>query len=160
MRTFYSLKVLIDEVQEDFIKPGLGEDLLQYFIEGDMAADEEKAILKQLKKAAAYKTIKKCAEHYNVRFDPNGFTVIAGGDSENSETSGRTQVDLTNFELKINACERDAGTYLAKAKKAMFDYRTAGGSVAFNLSYDAGPMVDYEEPTRDRKNDERKGFRF
>lgn len=160
LRTYYSLKNLIDEVQEDFLKPGIGEDLLQYFVEADMAADEERSILKMLKKAAAYKTIKKSTEHYNVRFDSNGFTVIASGDNENSETSGRTQADIPNFELKINACERDAGTYLAKAKKAMYDYYSGGGGAAFNLSYEAGPMMDYEEPARDRKNDERKGFRF
>lgn len=161
MRTFYSLKILIDEVQEDFIKPGVGEDLLQFFVEAENLSEEEKAILKQLKKAVAYKTIKKATEHYSVRFDSNGFTVLASGDSENGETAGRSQTDHALFEHKIAACERDAGTYLVKAKRAMYEYYTAGGSAAFNLSYEAGPMVDYTDPAdRTRGNENRKGFRF
>lgn len=161
MRTYYSLKILIDEVQEDFIKPGIGIELLQFFVANEGLLDDEKDILKQLKKAVAYKTIKKAAEHYNVRFDSNGFTVLAIGDSENGETAGRTTADIPLFEQKINACERDAGTYLVKAKRAMNDYRAAGGSGPFNLAFDAGPMVDYVDPAdRTRGNENRKGFRF
>lgn len=159
MRTFYSLKILIDEVQEDFIKPAIGEDLMQFFVEGE-TNDNEKEILKLLKKAIAYKTIKKAAEHYTVRFDSNGFTILGSGDQENGETAGREQASLPLFEQKINACERDAGTYLVKAQKAMAEYRPDSNNAAFTDAYDGGPMLDYEEPTRDRKNDTRKNFRF
>jgi len=153
---------LIEEVQEDFIKPDLGKDLLQFFVEAENLNDDEAAMLKLLKKATTYKTIKKAAEHYTVRFDHAGFTIVANGDSENSNTAGRSQADIPLFEQKINACERDAGTYMVKAKRAMYEYYSGGGGTpAFNLSYEAGPMVNYVDPaTRTRGNENRKGFRF
>lgn len=161
MRTFYALKVLLDEVQEDFIKPAIGEDLLAYFIEADALDDDEKKFLKLLKKASAYMVIKKACQHYSVRFDGNGFTVLSG-DSENPETAGRTASDITMFELKMESCEQDALTYMTKAKKALATFRPGSGNEAFNLAFDEGPLVDYDLTitTKDRGNDVRKGFRF
>lgn len=161
MCTFYSLRVLVEEVQEDFIKPAIGEDLLEYFVEEASLDDDEKKVLKLLKKAMAYLTIKKAAQHYSVRFDGNGFTITTG-DVENGETAGRNQADLPIFEMKIKACEADAQTYLVKAKKELAALRANSASEAFVLAYDAGPMADFDSTAaeRDRKNDVRKGFRF
>lgn len=161
MRTFYSLKVLLDEVQEDFLKPAIGEDLLDYFIQASGLDDDEKKFLKLLKKAAAYMVIKKACQHYSVRFDANGFTVLSG-DSENPETAGRTAADVSIFELKMESCEQDALTYMTKAKKALATFRTGSGNDAFNQAFDEGPLVDYDltATTKDRGNDVRKGFRF
>jgi hypothetical protein len=166
MRTFYSIKALLDEVQEDLLKPAIGEDLVAYFVEAENLTDDEKKILKLLKKATAYYTIKKACEHYSVRFDAQGFTIMsAGGDSENKDTAGRS--DTTNafhgglFDLKMQACDKDGQTYLAKAKKAMVAFREISGSVVFNDAFDEGPLVDYEDPAdRTRGNENRKGFRF
>jgi hypothetical protein len=161
MRTFYSLKVLLDEVQEDFIKPAIGEDLLTYFIELDAPDDDEKKFIKLLKKAAAYLVIKKACQHYSVRFDSNGFTILSG-DSENPQSAGRTQADTTLFEMKMNSCESDAQTYLAKAKKALATFRVDSANTDFNDAYDDGPLVNYDLTVtkKDRGNDTRKIFRF
>lgn len=161
MRTFYALKVLLDEVQEDFIKPAIGNSLLQYFVENVGLDDDEKVFLKLLKKATAYLVIKKACQHYSVRFDGNGFTVLSG-DSENPETAGRTTADINLFELKMKSCEADALTYMAKAKKAMAAFRPGSGNEAFNQAFDAGPLVNYDLTitTKQRGNDKRKGFRF
>lgn len=162
LRTYYSLKNLIDEVQEDFLKPAIGEDLLAFFISAEALTDDEKKLLKLLKKATAYKTIKKAAEHYSVRFDSSGFSVISqGADPENSDIAGRTEATLALFENKVAASERDAGTYLSKAKKAMVEYHDAGGSGAFNLAFETGPLVTWTDPAeRTRGNEKRKNFRF
>lgn len=165
LRTYYSLKALIDEVQEDFLKPAIGKTLLQYFIAAEGLTEDEVSLLKLLKKATVYKTIKKAAQHYSVRFDANGFTILsATGDQENSDNAGRS--DTTNafnsglLDLKISSCEIDGDTYLAKAKKALVDFRDAGVD-AFNQAFDTGPLVDYTDPAdRTRGNDTRKGFRF
>lgn len=162
LRTYYSLKILIDEVQEDFLKPAIGEDLLAYFIAAENFTDNEKKFLKLLKKATAYKTIKKATEHYSVRFDASGFSVLSqGGDPENSETAGRSEADLALFENKISASERDAGTYLTKAKKDLYNFRQTAAVDAFNQAFDTGPLVDWTDPAdRTRGNENRKGFRF
>lgn len=161
MRSFYSLKVLLDEVQEDFLKPAIGEDLLQYFVAAEGLDDDEKGFIKLLKKAAAYMVIKKACQHYSVRFDGNGFTVLSG-DMENTETAGRTAADISLFEMKMNGCEADAQTYLAKAKKALATFRPGSGNDAFNQAFDTGPLVNYDLTitTKDRGNDVRKIFRF
>lgn len=160
MRTYYSLKNMIDEVQEDFLKTSIGKELLEFFISEDLN-DDEKPILKLLKKSTAYKTIKKATEHYAVRFDSNGFTIIGSGDNENGETSGRENASLPLFEQKIKACEQDAGTYLVKAQRAMAAYRVISGNAAFNTAYDDGPMATYIDPAeRTRGNENRKNFRF
>lgn len=161
MRTFYSLKVLLDEVQEDFIKPAIGEELLDFFVQAEGLNDDEKKFLKLLKKAAAYMVIKKACQHYSVRFDSNGFTLLSG-DNENAETAGRVASDLTMFELKMKSCEADAQTYLSRAKKAMATYRPGSGTAAFNQAFDEGPLVDLDLTitTKQRGNDLRKGFRF
>lgn len=161
LRTFYSLKVLLDEVQDDFIAPAIGDDLLQYFVEAEGLDNDTKKFHKQLKKAAAYMVIKKACQHYSVRFDSNGFTVTSG-DSENPETSGRTEADVILFELKMKSCENDALTYMAKVKKAMATYKANGGGEAFNQAYDAGPMANYDltATIKDRGNDRRKIFKM
>lgn len=161
MRTFYALKVLLDEVQEDFLKPAIGEDLLDYFIAAEGLDDDEKKFLKLLKKAAAYMVIRKACQHYSVRFDGNGFTILSG-DAENPDTAGRTNSDIPLFELKMKSCEQDALTYLSKAKTALATFRPGSGNTAFNLAFDEGPLVDMDLTitTKQRGNDERKGFRF
>jgi hypothetical protein len=161
LRSYYSLKILIDEVQEDFLSPALGAGLLAYFIAAENLTENEKKLLKLLKKATAYKTIKKATEHYSVRFDAHGFTILGSGNNENTETAGRTDADLALFENMITASERDAGTYITKAKKQIYEFRQISDIDAFNQAFDAGPLVDWTDPAdRTRGNENRKGFRF
>jgi hypothetical protein len=161
MRSFYSLKVLLDEVQEDFLKPAIGKDLLAYFVEADQLDDDEKKFLKLLKKAMAYLTIRKACQHYSVRFDGNGFTIVTG-DAQNPETAGRTDTSTVLLDLKMKSCEADAQTYLSKAKTALATFRVGSGNDGFNQAFDAGPLVNFDltATTIDRGNDRRKGFRF
>lgn len=166
MRTYYSLRQLIDELQTDYVSPSIGKDLMQYFVAAENLEDAEKAILKLLKKSVAYHTIRKAIQHYSVRFDANGFTVLsAGGDQENAASVGRSDTTNTSHQgllnLKFDSCKKDGNTYMLKAMRAMVAYREAGGIAAFNDAFDQGPLVDFEDPDdRDKGNATRKGFRF
>lgn len=158
LRTFYSLKALIDEVQDDLVKPAIGADLFQWLMDITDPADDQKNILKLLKKAIAYMTIKKACQHYSVRFDANGFTVLFAGDGENGENAGRTESNIPMFEMKMKACERDAQAYLQKAKMALLALRTDSTNDDLNTAYDSGPLQSYTGGnTRDRQNSTRKG---
>jgi hypothetical protein len=160
MRTFYSLKVLMDEVQEYFIGPAIGAELLAHYVGAENLDGDEKAILKLLKKATAYMVINKACQHYSVRFDANGFSILSG-DQDNSETSGRAEADLNRFELTMQSCEKDAQAFLARAKKVMVDFRSATDNAPFIAAFDEGPLVDYVDPAdKTRGNDSRKSFRF
>lgn len=156
MRTFYSLKVLLDEVQEDYLKPAIGEDLLDYFISTDISDADEKALLKLMKKAAAYLTIYKAVQHYSVRFDANGFTIVsAGGDAENSGTSGRAATDLTRLNMLMQSCKNDGTQYITKLRKKLYDYRNNGGThTDFDTAFDAGPLADYTDPSSQTSGNE------
>jgi hypothetical protein len=140
--------------------------LLQFFVEAENLDDDTKAILKLLKKAVAYLTIKKAIQHYSVRFDAAGFTILsAAGDPQNAETSGRS--DSFNafhgglLDLKLDSSEKDGRAFFIKAKRSMAAYRDNSGSEAFNQAYDSGPLVNYTDPNdRTRGNENRKGFRF
>lgn len=163
LRTFYSLKGLIDEVQEELIEPAIGEELLAYFIALEDPTDDEKKILKLLKKSTAYMVIKKACEHYTVRFDSNGVTILGGGDSENPEVAGRTSTTDQHFDKKIQSCDMDSQNFLDRAKKKLYALSIdEDAEEAFVTAYNAGPLATYDPTSivRDRKNDIRKGFRF
>lgn len=164
LRTYFSLVNLLEEVQEDFLQDGIGEDLLQYFIDNSDFDDDRDKILKQLKKAAAYMTIKKACDHYSVRFDSNGFTTLdpaRGADQENPELAGRAPATTGLLELKKESCESDGQGYLVKAKKALVAYRALSIDPDFNNAYDAGPLPTYDSTTvRNRGNLGRTSFRF
>jgi hypothetical protein len=161
LRTYFSIVNLIEEVQEDLIEGALGEDLLNYFIDNSGFDDDRDKILRQLKKAIAYMSVKKACEHLAVRFDANGFTTVFNGDNENPETAGRSNSPLSQFEFQMKNCEKDAQGWLSKAKLALVKYRTTSIDPDFNNAYDGGPLIDFDSSTsRDRGNKTRKSFRF
>lgn len=163
LRTFYSLKGLIDEVQEELIEPAIGEDLLNYFISLADPSDDEKKILKLLKKSTAYMVIKKACEHYTVRFDSNGVTILNGGDGENAEVAGRTNISGQYYDKKVESCDMDSQNFLDRAKKKLYALsQDESAEDDFVTAYNAGPLESYDPASivRDRKNDTRKGFRF
>jgi hypothetical protein len=159
MRTYYALKGLMMEVQDEFVKTTIGEDLLYYFVTIPVD-DDNRAIITAIKRAVAYLTIYKACKHYSVRFDMNGFSILTG-DADNVETAGRSQADVGMFELKMKACETDAMRHMNTAKKLLREFRTTSNDPDFNNGYDAGPLYGTETVTeKDRGNYDRNIFRF
>lgn len=163
MRTYYLLKSLTEDVQGYYLLSALGKDLLHYFIQLESPGEEEKAIIKYLKKGLAYLTVKFAAEHYNVRFNDGGFTVIStfGGDRD-TDDSGRSTASAQQLQLKMNACRRDGESFIARAKSAIVKLRADSAvSADFIVAFDAGPLKSYIDPaTKTKGNEKRKVFRF
>lgn len=160
-RTFYGLKTEMGNVQEQYIIPSIGPELFDRLNSATDLSDAEKIIRKQLQKAIAFYTIKRACEHYAVRIDQNGFTVVAGGDQE-STTAGRTQAAPGLVKQKMDACDRDGGNWLAKARNLLVALRNSEETpTAFDAAFAKSPLVKYVQPVdRTTGNERRKLFRM
>lgn len=161
MRTFYSIKQRTADAQDFYLVSGLGKTLVDYFLQKEDPSDGEKEILKQLKKALAFFTIKHTGEHDTVRFGENGFTVVEDNDTESDEANASVaSVQLLNKKLK--ACDRDGKNFMLAAKRLLVAYRKGEtGSIEFNTAFDASKLFAYIDPKcKTSGNERRKIFRF
>jgi hypothetical protein len=159
LRTYWMIKTVVADVQQNYISNTIGPDLLEYLRDKVAPTDEEKSILKLLKKALANYTIKHAMARYAVRFDSNGLTVITG-DSNNTETSGRA-FNTALVDVKMKEHETNASGYLARAAYECYQFNAGAASDQFKTAYAAGPLESYAAPAdRDNKNATRKIFRF
>lgn len=162
-RTFFSMKSLVADAQEDYLLSAIGENLLNYFLQMDNPDSDEKKIVKLLKKALAFFSVQRACEHYPVRFNENGFTLIASTEDGETADMGRAPNALQiMLKIKMEACEREGKMAIAKAKNKCIEFRNNGiSSAGFNTAFDLGPLFGKTGAiTKDRKNGVHKGFRF
>lgn len=160
-RTFYALQPEMANVQEQYIIPSIGQGLFDRLNSATDLADVEKIIRKQLQKAIAFLTIKRACEHYAVKFDSNGFTVVGAGDAE-ATTSGRTNAPGGMITQKMEACDRDGNNWLAKARNQLVACsQDVNALPVFMEAFATSPLVKYVQPSeRTSGNERRKTFRF
>jgi hypothetical protein len=160
-RTFYAIKSVIQDCQEQMILQTIGDGLVTYFLQTSDLDDKETKCLGYLQKSLAFYSIKRACEHYAVRMSDNGFTVVSSGDAENSDTAGRSGTRDGFLQMKMAACERDGKGYLSKAKKELAAlYASADARDGFKTAYGAGPLADYDPAKiRDLGNANRRTFR-
>jgi hypothetical protein len=158
LRTYWMIKTVVQDAQQNYISNAIGPDLLEYLRDKVMPTDEEKSILKLLKKALANYTIKHAIVKYSGRFDTNGFTVVSGDST--GETAGK-RFDSSLIDLKIKEHDANGNSYLAKALNECYVWFGGSASPAFKDAYNAGPLESYLAPAdRDKQNATRKIFRF
>ncbi len=162
MRTFYALKSLVDDVQDEYVATALGNDLVKYFATVEEPVEAEKSIIRKIKKAICFFTVLRATEHLPVRFGDNGFTVIADGGDRESDDSGRAAASMQLLQLKMKACEREGKNFAARAKYEIAQLRKEVGAPAgFVTAYDAGPLKTYLDPKDQTSgNEKHRFFRF
>jgi hypothetical protein len=79
MRTFFTIRSAVTDAQELYLREAIGKDLLKFFIEIVGADADLVEIIAYLKKALAFFSIRRCTEHFNVRFSDAGFTILNAG---------------------------------------------------------------------------------
>lgn len=163
-RTFYAIKTLMLDAQEQKIQQAIGSALVDYFTTADAPVLNkmlERTCLIMLQKALAFFTILKACEHYAVQITDAGFTVLAGGDPE-GETAGKSATAGANLlQLKMDACKRDGEAYLSKAKQELAKLAADGDApAAFLTAYNAGPLKTNGTGLVDKGNGHRSFFRF
>lgn len=157
MRTFWAMRNIMADAQENYVRNSIGPDLLEYLNGLASPSDGEKYVLKLLKKALANYTIKHALAQLSARIDHNGFTIVVG-DGENGETAGRS-TNTGLLDMQMREYETNAAAYLAKANYELSVLYAAASAGAFKTAYEAGPLQSYKQPSeRDRKNSSRKGI--
>jgi hypothetical protein len=159
LRTFWLMKTAVQDAQQNYISNSIGPDLLDYLRDKTAPTDEEKSILRLLKKALANYTIKHAIVKYSARFDTNGFSVVRGDTA--GEGEGK-RFDATMIDIKMKEHDANGGSYLAKALYECYEwYNNASASPEYKAAYVAGPLESYAAPEdRQTGNATRKIFRF
>jgi hypothetical protein len=89
-RNYWAWRYKMDDVEEQVIRPALGDDLFDHLKTVDADASgvftaAETTLLKKLKKAIAYFTVAYAIPFHAVRIDSNGITIV----SDNSTIAGK-----------------------------------------------------------------------
>jgi hypothetical protein len=161
MRTYYQLQPVVADQQENYLAGGIGADLLKYLRDVAAPTDTEKDIVKLLKKALAYFTIKHACMQLPIQISAAGLSVGSMiSDQENGETAGRQSADAGMIEKLQEDCDREGQNFLSRARNALYKYRIGNASgIAFNAAYDAGKMTGYVPPeNKTSGNEDRKFF--
>lgn len=160
MRTYWMLRGVVVDVQDNYHRITLGDDLLEYFVGlASTSNDLEKLIIRALKKAMAFLTVYRTCRQYSVRFSDAGFTVT-GGDTD-AQSSTQSQAATSLFEHHMRSAEEDGLQQLERAKRLCKELRTEASVTAFNTAYDAGPLVNYATADISTRNDAlTSGFRL
>ncbi len=168
-RTFWLLKAIMTDVEENYLANLLGRDLVAWIkaqeaIPVDTGSGEAD-IKKLLKKAVAFLTIRHACDQLPIRIDQYGFTIsYQSGDTENPAVAGRGAAPASDIEQKKNAAERDGQNYLAKAADLLV--AMAGGEAGdppdgFQEAFQNSPLhVPVDSTPQTNGNEYRKIFRF
>jgi len=165
-RTFWILQPIILDVQERYIVPTIGREMLKW-LKGRTDAlitvdSNEVDMMVPFKKAIVSFTIKHAIRQQSVRIDGNGLTILSSGNAE-EPASGRSNAAGLNLQLMLDEMEsmgqnwlKDLVRYMKGAYAGDFsnDFST-DFSTAFQLS----PMLPANTgtPTLQTNNGNRKG---
>lgn len=168
LRTFWALKPVIEDVEENYFATSLGRDLFAWvkkqpeiIITGDGG---EVDVVKFLKKACAHLTIKHAIDTMAVRFDQNGFTVLAGG-MPDDENAGKVAAVRAELLKKQEAANREGQNYLSKSMNYLVGiangvYNNDWGN-DFTTAFEHSPLkTDPESKPLTNGNERRRFIRF
>ncbi|MGN7786798.1 DUF6712 family protein [Niabella sp. 22666] len=157
--TYFSIRNRIADAQTIFLKDILSVNFLQY-LSGSTAPVAIATQIADIKKALCYFTIYQCCQHDNVDFGAEGFTVVA---SSEDQWGAKTQAPGLDVDLKARACERDANSFLNRARYELVQYyHRSDADAGFKAMLDASPLKDYLAPELAKSGNERRRgiFRF
>jgi hypothetical protein len=160
MRTFYSMRSLLENVQYEFLVSGFGQELTTYLVQLAAPTEKEKRALQLVRSGVAFLTVKRAGEYHAVRQTDSGFTVLSDfGADRDSEQSGQASASAGTMERLLRALDRDGKQFLAKAKQALVALRSDSPTEGFVTAFDAGPLSKFINPEdRTTGNDTRKIF--
>ncbi len=118
--TFWALKPLLLDVEENYLAGTFGRDLLAWIknhdkIEVTVPGGGLVDVKKLVKKAAAFLTIKHACEHFTPRLDKNGFTVVQTGNVDDNSNDGFTAATQQQVQQKKITCDKEGQNYLSKS---------------------------------------------
>ncbi|THU34252.1 hypothetical protein FAM09_24855 [Niastella caeni] len=170
LRTYWTLRPIMQEVEENYLAPALGRDLLAWVKTQDeiiITADGgEVDVKKILKRSLAQFTIKHAGETMAVQFDENGFTTLAFRGSLDSPTSdGRVAASANDLVGKLDAANREGQNNLSRSTTYLVNIANGMYNVDFGddfaNAFDSSPLkTDPNKEPYTNGNERRKIFRF
>lgn len=170
LRTYWALRPVMSEVEENYFVPTLGRGLLAWLKSQEEVVinteDGQIDIKRLLKRAMAHLAIKNAGAQFAVRFDSNGFTILAtGGNSDSPTSAGRQAADNTSLSIKLDAANNEGQNDLTKAAKYLVGLGAGSynGEVdeSFTTAFATSPLLSYSRnKPYSNGNDRRKFFRF
>lgn len=153
MRMYWTLRPLVQDVQDNILQTALGSDLLNFFVDLAAPTTKEKEILRALKKATALLTVYNACRRYSVRFGDDGFSIVQS-DTAHETTTGTTP-SIPLFDHHMRAAEQDGYQQLTRAKRLCSELYAAdtGFTTGFDTAYAAGPLATYTTPSVTDRND-------
>lgn len=117
-RNYMAMRASMQDVEQISIRPLLGDALfaamkLKDQTDPDTFTDNEKDLLKKLKKVIAYLTVANAIPFLNVRMDSNGITVIGSGGRAQDDNKAKMQsADKTILDNLIEKCQAAAKSWI------------------------------------------------
>lgn len=148
-RTFHILRPIIMDVQEQYLVPVIGREMITW-LKGRTDAlitidGVEVDMLNTFKKAIVSFTIKHALSQQSVRIDAGGFTVMASGPSDDNRNSGRTDSSIMKYQLLYDEVEKQGQAWLRDLEQQMRgtyngDFSSDFGP-DFNAAFELGPLL-------------------
>ena len=134
-RNYWAWRYKMVDVEQQTIRPALGDDLYTYLKETDadpagVFTTYEQQLLLKLKKTIAYFTVAFAIPFHSVRIDANGITVISGNSTvsnkdqelRNPANSDQLSQTMRNAESSGKVWLQDAINYILKYPSEFPDY--------------------------------------
>lgn len=148
-RTFHILRPIIMDVQEQYLVPIIGREMIKWMkgrTDALITVDNVSVnMLNTFKKAIVSFTIKHALVQQSVRIDASGFTVLASGPSDDNRNSGRADAGVFKYQTLYNEMEKQGQAWLRDLEDQMRgaysgDYNNDFSS-DFNAAFELGPLL-------------------
>lgn len=152
-RVFQSMRVLMQQVQDQYMIPLLGEDFFIELRDVASATTEEAKAIVLIKKAVANLTIARAIETLSVRFSNDGFTVLLSSPQE-KPAQGQQQAPDNQLRVAMERAGTSGDTYLLQLKEYLNE--TASDSV-FSTYYESDKYTAPSDEEEESPNAGRTG---
>ena len=110
-RTFESLRPIVKKIEDEEVRPLIGDTFFEYLRDNTEPSADEKTIIQLIKKAIAYLTIKSASELLPVRISADGFTVLLTHNPD-ANNQGHQQAPAVQMSVLATRCEESGRGYL------------------------------------------------
>jgi len=150
-RTFESLRTICKQVECDFLANNIGTDFLGELKSIEYSDDEgiatkQKIVIREVKKACAFKTIQLACDLLPVKFTGNGFTVLLSNSSTyDLPIAGDNGASLQ----QIEALKQSATNNATNIINNLITYLNTNASSELFNTYYTSPL--YKSPTTEKQ---------
>ena len=144
-RTFNALQPVMQEVEDMFIVPSIGQAFFEYLRDVELISASEKVVVDLLQKAVANLTIHKCINKLSITIKPEGLTVLLGSGTDSTKPGESNAPETAKRNLQ-DETYRDGNAYLLRA----VEYLNANASVSVFPLFFASSL--YVNPATEKVN--------